>query len=192
MIHVIGNAAVDSVIRVDRFPRPGETIVARGASEDLGGKGANQAVAAARCGADVRLVATIGADAQGERIRSNLAGEVIGGADYTFDCTGNVTVMRQALEASHRGWGQSIIIGVAGAGQEISTRPFQLVTGRVWKGTAFGGARGRTDVPKIVDWYMVGKIAIDPLITSQLKLEDINQGFDMMHKGEGIRSVVVY
>jgi S-(hydroxymethyl)glutathione dehydrogenase / alcohol dehydrogenase len=116
----------------------------------------------------------------------------IGGADYTFDCTGNVTVMRQALEASHRGWGQSIIIGVAGAGQEIATRPFQLVTGRVWKGTAFGGARGRTDVPKIVDWYMAGKIAIDPLITSQLKLEDINHGFDMMHKGEGIRSVVVY
>ena len=116
----------------------------------------------------------------------------IGGADYTFDCTGNVTVMRQALEASHRGWGQSIIIGVAGAGQEIATRPFQLVTGRVWKGTAFGGARGRTDVPRIVDWYMAGKIAIDPLITSQLKLEDINQGFDMMHKGEGIRSVVVY
>ena len=116
----------------------------------------------------------------------------IGGADYTFDCTGNVTVMRQALEASHRGWGQSIIIGVAGAGKEIATRPFQLVTGRVWKGTAFGGARGRTDVPKIVDWYMAGKIAIDPLITSKLKLEDINQGFDMMHKGEGIRSVVVY
>ena len=116
----------------------------------------------------------------------------IGGADYTFDCTGNVTVMRQALEASHRGWGQSIIVGVAGAGQEISTRPFQLVTGRVWKGTAFGGARGRTDVPKIVDWYMAGKIAIDPLITSRLKLEDINHGFDMMHKGEGIRSVVVY
>ena len=116
----------------------------------------------------------------------------IGGADYTFDCTGNVTVMRQALEASHRGWGQSIIIGVAGAGQEISTRPFQLVTGRVWKGTAFGGARGRTDVPKIVDWYMAGKIQIDPLITSHLKLEDINKGFEMMHKGEGIRSVVVY
>ena len=116
----------------------------------------------------------------------------IGGADYTFDCTGNVTVMRQALEASHRGWGQSIIIGVAGAGQEIATRPFQLVTGRVWKGTAFGGARGRTDVPKIVDWYMAGKIAIDPLITSRLKLEDINQGFELMHEGDGIRSVVVY
>jgi S-(hydroxymethyl)glutathione dehydrogenase/alcohol dehydrogenase len=116
----------------------------------------------------------------------------IGGADYTFDCTGNVTVMRQALEASHRGWGQSIIVGVAGAGQEISTRPFQLVTGRVWKGTAFGGARGRTDVPKIVEWYMAGKIEIDPMITHTLKLADINKGFELMHKGESIRSVVVY
>jgi len=116
----------------------------------------------------------------------------IGGADYTFDCTGNVKVMRQALEASHRGWGESIVIGVAGAGQEISTRPFQLVTGRTWKGTAFGGARGRTDVPKIVDWYMEGKILIDPMITHTLKLEDINKGFDLMHSGESIRSVVVY
>jgi S-(hydroxymethyl)glutathione dehydrogenase / alcohol dehydrogenase len=116
----------------------------------------------------------------------------IGGADYTFDCTGNVAVMRQALEACHRGWGQSIIIGVAGAGQEISTRPFQLVTGRVWKGTAFGGARGRTDVPKIVDWYMAGKIEIDPMITHALKLEEINKGFELMHEGKSIRSVVVY
>ncbi len=116
----------------------------------------------------------------------------IGGADYTFDCTGNVAVMRQALEACHRGWGQSIIIGVAGAGQEIATRPFQLVTGRVWKGTAFGGARGRTDVPKIVDWYMAGKIEIDPMITHTLKLEEINKGFELMHAGELIRSVVVY
>jgi S-(hydroxymethyl)glutathione dehydrogenase/alcohol dehydrogenase len=116
----------------------------------------------------------------------------IGGADYTFDCTGNVTVMRQALEACHRGWGQSIVIGVAGAGQEIATRPFQLVTGRVWKGTAFGGARGRTDVPKIVDWYMQGKIEIDPMITHTLKLEEINKGFDLMHEGKSIRSVVVY
>jgi S-(hydroxymethyl)glutathione dehydrogenase/alcohol dehydrogenase len=116
----------------------------------------------------------------------------IGGADYTFDCTGNVTVMRQALEACHRGWGQSIIIGVAGAGQEISTRPFQLVTGRVWKGTAFGGARGRTDVPRIVDWYMDGKIEIDPMITHTLKLEDINKGFDLMREGKSIRSVVIY
>jgi len=118
--------------------------------------------------------------------------DTIGGADYTFDCTGNVTVMRQALEAAHRGWGESIIIGVAGAGQEISTRPFQLVTGRVWKGTAFGGARGRTDVPKIVDWYMDGKIEIDPMITHILSLDEINKGFDLMHSGESIRSVVVY
>jgi len=115
-----------------------------------------------------------------------------GGADYTFDCTGNVQVMRQALEACHRGWGESIIIGVAEAGREISTRPFQLVTGRVWRGTAFGGARGRTDVPKIVDWYMDGKIQIDPMITHTLPLEDINRAFDLMHAGESIRSVVVY
>jgi S-(hydroxymethyl)glutathione dehydrogenase/alcohol dehydrogenase len=116
----------------------------------------------------------------------------IGGADYTFDCTGNVKVMRQALEASHRGWGQSIIIGVAGAGQEISTRPFQLVTGRTWKGTAFGGARGRTDVPKIVNWYMAGKIQIDPMITHTMPLEDINKGFELMHQGKSIRSVVIF
>ncbi|MDE0306179.1 MAG: S-(hydroxymethyl)glutathione dehydrogenase/class III alcohol dehydrogenase [Albidovulum sp.] len=116
----------------------------------------------------------------------------IGGADYTFDCTGNVQVMRDALECSHRGWGQSIIIGVAPAGAEISTRPFQLVTGRVWKGTAFGGARGRTDVPKIVDWYMDGKIEIDPMITHTLSLDNINSGFELMHAGESIRSVVVY
>jgi S-(hydroxymethyl)glutathione dehydrogenase / alcohol dehydrogenase len=116
----------------------------------------------------------------------------IGGADYSFDCTGNVTVMRQALEACHRGWGQSIIIGVAPAGAEIATRPFQLVTGRVWKGTAFGGARGRTDVPKIVDWYMDKKIEIDPMITHTMPLTDINKGFDLMHAGKSIRSVVIY
>ena len=116
----------------------------------------------------------------------------IGGADYTFDCTGNVDVMRVALESSHRGWGESVIIGVAPAGAEISTRPFQLVTGRVWKGTAFGGARGRTDVPRIVDWYMDGKIQIDPMITHTLDLNDINNGFDLMHAGKSIRSVVVY
>jgi S-(hydroxymethyl)glutathione dehydrogenase/alcohol dehydrogenase len=116
----------------------------------------------------------------------------IGGADYTFDCTGNVKVMRQALECSHRGWGTSVIIGVAPAGAEIATRPFQLVTGRTWKGTAFGGARGRTDVPRIVDWYMDGKIQIDPMITHTLRLEDINKGFDLMHAGESIRSVVIY
>ena len=115
-----------------------------------------------------------------------------GGADYTFDATGNVEVMRTALECAHKGWGESVVIGVAPAGAEISTRPFQLVTGRVWRGTAFGGASGRTDVPKIVDWYMDGKIEIDPMITHILKLEDINKGFDMMHKGESIRSVVVF
>ncbi len=115
-----------------------------------------------------------------------------GGADYTFDATGNVTVMRQALEACHRGWGQSIIIGVAPAGAEIATRPFQLVTGRVWKGTAFGGARGRTDVPRIVDWYMEGKINIDDLITHKLPLEKINDAFDLMHASKSIRSVVEF
>ncbi|MCZ6854026.1 MAG: S-(hydroxymethyl)glutathione dehydrogenase/class III alcohol dehydrogenase [Gammaproteobacteria bacterium] len=115
-----------------------------------------------------------------------------GGVDYSFECIGNVEVMRQALECCHKGWGESIIIGVAGAGQEISTRPFQLVVGRVWRGTAFGGAKGRTDVPKIVDWYMEGKINIDDLITHTLTLDDINDGFDLMHAGKSIRSVVVY
>jgi len=115
-----------------------------------------------------------------------------GGADYSFECVGNVDLMRQALECCHRGWGVSVIIGVAGAGQEIRTRPFQLVTGRVWKGTAFGGARGRTDVPKIVDWYMRGKIEIDPLITHTLPLERINEAFDLMHGGESIRTVVTF
>ncbi len=115
-----------------------------------------------------------------------------GGADYSFECIGNVTTMRQALECAHKGWGESIIIGVAPAGAEIATRPFQLVTGRVWRGTAFGGARGRTDVPKIVDWYMEGKIEIDPMITHTMPLDDINNGFDLMHKGESIRSVVTY
>ena len=115
-----------------------------------------------------------------------------GGADYSFECVGNVKLMRQALECCHRGWGVSTIIGVAGSGQEIATRPFQLVTGRVWKGTAFGGARGRTDVPKIVDWYMNQKIQIDPLITHTMKLEQINDAFDLMHAGKSIRSVVLY
>ena len=115
-----------------------------------------------------------------------------GGADYSFECIGNVDVMREALECCHRGWGVSVIIGVAGAGQEIRTRPFQLVTGRVWKGTAFGGAKGRRDVPKIVDWYMEGKINIDDLITHKLALADINKGFDLMHEGKSIRSVVVF
>ena len=115
-----------------------------------------------------------------------------GGADYSFECIGNVEVMRQALECCHKGWGESIIIGVAGAGQEISTRPFQLVTGRVWRGTAFGGAKGRTEVPRIVDWYMDGKINIDDLITHTMPLEDINRAFDLMHAGESIRSVVQF
>jgi len=115
-----------------------------------------------------------------------------GGADYSFECIGNVNTMRQALECCHKGWGESWIIGVAGAGQEISTRPFQLVTGRVWRGSAFGGARGRTDVPKIVDWYMDGKINIDDLTTHTMPLEDINKAFDLMHSGESIRSVVIY
>ena len=115
-----------------------------------------------------------------------------GGADYSFECIGNVNIMRQALECCHKGWGVSVIIGVAGAGKEISTRPFQLVTGRVWKGSAFGGARGRTDVPKIVDWYMDGKINIDDLITHVMPIEKINDAFDLMHKGESIRSVVTF
>ena len=115
-----------------------------------------------------------------------------GGVDYSFECVGNVQLMRSALECCHKGWGESIIIGVAGAGEEISTRPFQLVTGRVWRGTAFGGARGRTDVPKIVDWYMDGKIEIDPMITHTLPLEDINKGFDLMHAGKSIRAVVEF
>jgi S-(hydroxymethyl)glutathione dehydrogenase/alcohol dehydrogenase len=115
-----------------------------------------------------------------------------GGADYSFECIGNTKVMRQALECTHKGWGRSIIIGVAEAGAEISTRPFQLVTGRKWEGSAFGGARGRTDVPKIVDWYMEGKINIDDLITHTMPLEDINKGFDLMKCGESIRGVVLY
>ena len=115
-----------------------------------------------------------------------------GGADYSFECIGNVNTMRAALECCHKGWGESVIIGVAGAGQEISTRPFQLVTGRVWRGTAFGGARGRTDVPKIVDWYMDGKIDIDSMITHKLSLKNINEGFDLMHSGKSIRAVVEF
>ncbi len=128
----------------------------------------------------------------GEDLVPYLVNLTKGGADYSFECIGNVKVMRQALECAHRGWGRSVIIGVAGAGQEISTRPFQLVTGRIWMGTAFGGARGRTDVPRIVDWYMDGKINIDDLITHVLPFEKINDGFDLMRKGESIRSVVVY
>ena len=151
--------------------RPGDSVVVFG----LGGIGLNVIQGARMAGAD-RIVGV----------------DINAGADFSFDCTGNTDVMRQALECCHRGWGQSIIIGVAEAGKEISTRPFQLVTGRVWRGTAFGGAKGRRDVPKIVDWYMDGKINIDDLITHQLKLEDINQGFDLMHAGKSIRSVVVF
>ena len=125
-------------------------------------------------------------------IVQHLVGLTDGGADYTFDCTGNTTVMRQALECCHRGWGVSVIIGVAEAGKEIATRPFQLVTGRVWKGTAFGGARGRTDVPKIVDWYMDKKIDIDSLITHVMPVEKINDAFHLMHEGKSIRSVVTF
>ncbi len=121
-----------------------------------------------------------------------LVGITNGGADYTFDATGNVSVMRDALESAHKGWGESIIIGVAPAGAEISTRPFQLVTGRTWRGTAFGGARGRTDVPKIVDWYMEGKIEIDPMISHKLKLDEINKGFELMQKGKSIRAVIEF
>ena len=135
-------------------------------------------------------------DINGGNAGADVVGHIVeltgGGADYSFECIGNVEVMRQALECCHRGWGVSVIIGVAGAGQEIKTRPFQLVTGRVWKGTAFGGARGRTDVPKIVDWYMDGKIDIDSLITHTMPLEKINDAFDLMHSGESIRSVVVF
>ncbi|MEQ8805402.1 MAG: S-(hydroxymethyl)glutathione dehydrogenase/class III alcohol dehydrogenase [Rhodospirillales bacterium] len=128
----------------------------------------------------------------GDDLVAHLVELTRGGADYSFECIGNTNVMRQALECCHKGWGESIIIGVAGAGQEISTRPFQLVTGRSWRGTAFGGARGRTDVPKIVDWYMDGKINIDDLITHVMPLEDINKGFDLMHEGKSIRSVVTF
>ncbi len=131
-----------------------------------------------------------------KEIKGDVVGHLVeltgGGADYSFECIGNVNTMRQALECCHKGWGQSVIIGVAGAGQEISTRPFQLVTGRVWRGSAFGGARGRTDVPAIVDMYMEGRLNIDDLITHTMGLEDINKGFDLMHSGESIRSVVVY
>ncbi|MCY4032096.1 MAG: S-(hydroxymethyl)glutathione dehydrogenase/class III alcohol dehydrogenase [Hyphomicrobiales bacterium] len=130
------------------------------------------------------------------KVKGDIVGHLVeltgGGADYSFECIGNVETMRQALECCHKGWGESVIIGVAGAGAEISTRPFQLVTGRVWRGTAFGGARGRTDVPKIVDWYMDGRLDIDSLITHELPLERINDAFDLMHAGESIRSVVVY
>jgi S-(hydroxymethyl)glutathione dehydrogenase/alcohol dehydrogenase len=196
-----GVGAVVNTAKVE----PGSNVVVFG----LGGIGLNVIQGARLVGADK----IIGVDlnparkALGEKFGmthfvnpKEIGGDVVahlveltgGGADYSFECIGNVKTMRQALECCHKGWGVSVIIGVAGAGQEISTRPFQLVTGRVWKGTAFGGARGRTDVPKIVDWYMEGRINIDDLITHTLPLEDINKGFDLMHEGKSIRSVVVY
>ena len=185
--------------------RPGDNVVVFG----LGGIGLNVIQGARMAGADriVGVDTNPGKQALAERFGmthfvnpKEVAGDLVpylvdltkGGADFSFECIGNVDVMRQALECCHKGWGESIIIGVAGAGQEISTRPFQLVTGRVWRGTAFGGARGRTDVPRIVDWYMEGKINIDELITHTMPLEDINTAFDLMHAGESIRSVVTF
>lgn len=184
--------------------RPGDNVVVFG----LGGIGLNVIQGAKLAGADRIVGVDINSDKEewGRKfgmtdfVNPRHAGDVVetlvnmldGGADCSFDCTGNTDVMRQALECCHRGWGTSVIIGVAEAGKEISTRPFQLVTGRNWRGTAFGGAKGRTDVPKIVDWYMDGKIQIDPMITHILTLEEINKGFDLMHEGKSIRSVVVY
>jgi S-(hydroxymethyl)glutathione dehydrogenase/alcohol dehydrogenase len=191
-------------VAFDAKVEPGSTVAVFG----LGGIGLNVVQGAKMVGAD-RI---IGVDLNSDREKlarefgmtdfinpkdiDNVTEAIIdvtdGGVDYSFECIGNTTTMRQALECTHKGWGESYIIGVAGAGQEISTRPFQLVTGRSWKGTAFGGARGRSDVPKIVDWYMNGKIQIDPLITHTMPLEDINKAFDLMHEGKSIRSVVLF
>jgi S-(hydroxymethyl)glutathione dehydrogenase/alcohol dehydrogenase len=196
-----GVGAVTNTAKVE----PGSTVVVFG----LGGIGLNVIQGARMVGASRIVGVDINDDkkAWGERfgmtdfvnpkavdgdIVQHLVALTDGGADFTFDCTGNTDVMRQALEACHRGWGVSTVIGVAEAGKEIATRPFQLVTGRVWKGTAFGGAKGRTDVPRIVDWYMNGQIQIDPMITHVLSLEEINSAFDLMHEGKSIRSVVVY
>ena len=185
--------------------RPGDNVVVFG----LGGIGLNVVQGARMAGAAM----IVGVDLNPKRQAlaekfgmthfvnpSEVAGELVpylvsltkGGADFSFECIGNVNVMRQALECCHKGWGTSVIIGVAGAGQEIATRPFQLVTGRVWKGTAFGGARGRTDVPRIVDWYMDGKINIDDLITHVMPIDEVNHAFHLMHEGESIRSVVTF
>jgi S-(hydroxymethyl)glutathione dehydrogenase/alcohol dehydrogenase len=196
-----GIGAVINTAKVE----PGARVVVFG----LGGIGLNVVQGARLVGADMIVGVDINPRrrALAERFGmthfvnpTEVAGDLVpylvdltkGGADYSFECIGNVQTMRQALECTHRGWGVSVIIGVAASGQEISTRPFQLVTGRIWKGTAFGGARGRTDVPRIVDWYMEGKIRIDELITHKFALDDINQGFDLMHAGESIRSVVIY
>jgi S-(hydroxymethyl)glutathione dehydrogenase/alcohol dehydrogenase len=194
-----GIGAVLNTARVE----PGANVAVFG----LGGVGLNVVQGARLAGADMIVGVDINparealarkfglthfVNPQGKDVVSEIIEITKGGADYSFECVGNVDLMRQALECCHRGWGVSVIIGVAGAGQEIKTRPFQLVTGRVWKGTAFGGARGRTDVPRIVDWYMEGKINIDDLITHKMPLADINRAFDLMHSGESIRSVVVY
>jgi S-(hydroxymethyl)glutathione dehydrogenase/alcohol dehydrogenase len=185
--------------------RPGDSVVVFG----LGGiglnvvQGARLAGAAMIVGVDINpgrrplaesfgMTHFVNPKEVGGELVAHLVDVTRGGADYSFECIGNVEVMRQALECCHKGWGTSVIIGVAGAGEEIATRPFQLVTGRVWKGTAFGGARGRTDVPRIVDWYMDGKIRIDEMITHTLPLERINEAFDLMHSGESIRTVVTF
>jgi len=195
-----GVGAVVNTAKVE----PGSTVVVFG----LGGIGLNVVQGAKLVGAGMIVGVDINPDREqwGRRfgmthfanpkdetdIVAHLVALTDGGADYSFDCTGNTEVMRQALECCHRGWGESIIIGVAESGKEIRTRPFQLVTGRSWRGTAFGGARGRTDVPKIVDWYMDGKIEIDPMITHRMPLEKINDAFDLMHRGESIRSVIIF
>jgi S-(hydroxymethyl)glutathione dehydrogenase/alcohol dehydrogenase len=185
--------------------RPGDNVVVFG----LGGIGLNVIQGARMCGANMIVGVDINParKAMAERfgmthfvnsaeVGKDLVPHIValteGGADYSFECVGKVEVMRAALECCHKGWGTSVIIGVAGAGQEIATRPFQLVTGRVWKGSAFGGAKGRTDVPKIVDWYMQGKISIDPMITHVMPLERINEAFDLMHHGDSIRSVITF
>jgi S-(hydroxymethyl)glutathione dehydrogenase/alcohol dehydrogenase len=196
-----GIGAVINTARVE----PGANVVVFG----LGGIGLNVVQGARMAGANMivgvdinavreKLARQFGAThfVNPKDVKGDLVGYLVeltgGGADYSFECVGNVDLMRHALECCHRGWGVSVIIGVAGAGQEIRTRPFQLVTGRVWKGTAFGGARGRSDVPKLVDWYMEKKINIDDLITHTMPLKDINRAFDLMHAGESIRSVVIY
>ena len=191
-------------VAFDAKVEPGSTVAVFG----LGGIGLNVVQGAKMVGADRIIGVDLNADREklarefgmtdfiNPKDIDNVTEAIIdvtdGGVDYSFECIGNTTTMRQALECTHKGWGESYIIGVAGAGQEISTRPFQLVTGRSWKGTAFGGARGRSDVPKIVDWYMNDKIQIDPLITHTMPLEDINKAFDLMHEGKSIRSVVLF
>jgi S-(hydroxymethyl)glutathione dehydrogenase/alcohol dehydrogenase len=196
-----GIGAVTNTAKVE----PGANVVVFG----LGGIGLNVIQGCRLVGADIIVGVDLNPDREElakkfgmthfvnpKEVEGDLVAHLVevtkGGADYSFECIGNVNTMRQALECCHKGWGESVIIGVAGAGQEIATRPFQLVTGRVWRGTAFGGARGRTDVPRIVDWYMDGKINIDDLITHVMPLEEINQAFDLMHEGKSIRSVVTF